>query len=113
MIEASAWLWHICVLSIHTLIIMNHQPNNPLHGVKLEDMLNQLVDRLGWQTLGQEVAINCFRSDPSVKSSLKFLRKTPWAREKVEQLYLDTFSGNATQSAAADPWAAAMKKLTD
>ncbi|WP_281543521.1 VF530 family protein [Grimontia sp. SpTr1] len=89
---------------------MDHQPNNPLHGVKLEQIINKLVEHYGWQALGNEIAINCFRSDPSVKSSLKFLRKTPWAREKVEQLYVDTFAGNATTE-KADPWAAALKKL--
>lgn len=87
---------------------MNHQPNNPLHGVKLEQIINQLVEHYGWQYLGREIAINCFRSDPSVKSSLKFLRKTPWAREKVEQLYLDTFSQSQPD---VDPWAASLNKL--
>lgn len=68
------------------------QPNNPLHGVKLADMLEFLVDRLGWAEMGAKINIRCFNSDPSVKSSLKFLRKTPWAREKVEQLYLKEVS---------------------
>ncbi len=66
------------------------QPNNPLHGVKLADILDYLVDFYGWEILGQRIDINCFNSDPSIKSSLKFLRKTQWARDKVEQLYLDT-----------------------
>jgi len=66
------------------------QPNNPLHGVKLADILNYLVDFYGWEILGQRIRINCFNSNPTVKSSLKFLRKTQWARDKVEQLYLDT-----------------------
>ena len=66
------------------------QPNNPLHGVKLSDILDYLVDFYGWEILGQRIDINCFNSDPSIKSSLKFLRKTQWARDKVEQLYLDT-----------------------
>ncbi|MBD1583053.1 VF530 family protein [Pseudoalteromonas sp. S16_S37] len=69
------------------------QPNNPLHGVKLEDIIIKLEQELGWQALGEAINIRCFTHDPSVKSSLKFLRKTPWAREKVEQLYLDTFHG--------------------
>ncbi|MDT0648828.1 VF530 family protein [Autumnicola edwardsiae] len=64
------------------------QKNNPLHGVKLVDMLNFLVEKYGWDELGKRINIRCFTHDPSVKSSLKFLRKTPWAREKVEQLYL-------------------------
>ncbi len=66
------------------------QPNNPLHGVKLADVLDYLVDFYGWEILGQRIDINCFNSNPSVKSSLKFLRRTQWARDKVEQLYLDT-----------------------
>ena len=67
------------------------QPNNPLHGVKLADMLEALIDHYGWQELGQTVKIRCFNNNPSVKSSLKFLRKTPWAREQVEQLYITAF----------------------
>ena len=67
----------------------NHpQPNNPLHGVTLEMILTYLVDRYGWEALGQKINIKCFTNDPSIKSSLKFLRKTPWAREKVEGLYV-------------------------
>jgi uncharacterized protein (DUF2132 family) len=66
------------------------QPNNPLHGVKLAEILVYLVDYYGFEILGQKVNINCFNSNPTVKSSLKFLRKTLWAREKVEQLYLET-----------------------
>lgn len=64
------------------------QPNNPLHGVTLERMLTQLVEHYGWAELGRRININCFKSDPSIKSSLTFLRKTPWARTKVEDLYL-------------------------
>ena len=67
---------------------MNEQQAiNPLHGVTLEQMVNTLVDYYGWQELGKRIDIRCFNSDPSVKSSLKFLRKTPWARKKVEALY--------------------------
>ncbi len=66
------------------------QKNNPLHGITLEVILNHLVDRFGWEILGQRIRVNCFISNPSIQSSLKFLRKTPWARAKVEQLYLDT-----------------------
>lgn len=76
---------------------MDHQPNNPLHGLKLEKIVTDLVDYYGWKQLGSLIKINCFISDPSVKSSLKFLRKTPWAREKVEGLYLDTFT-------TVNPW---------
>lgn len=67
---------------------MNTQKNNPLHGITLEMILNHLVKNYGWQYLATEVNINCFKSNPSVKSSLTFLRKTPWARTKVENLYM-------------------------
>lgn len=63
--------------------------NNPLHGITLEQIMKDLIDYYGWFRLGQLIKINCFNSDPSLKSSLKFLRKTPWARTKVENLYLD------------------------
>lgn len=63
---------------------------DPMHGVKLEQILQYLVDDYGWKKLGTYIKINCFQKDPTIKSSLKFLRKTPWAREKVEQLYLTT-----------------------
>jgi len=64
------------------------QPGNPLHGVTLEAIVTALADHYGWEELGQRINIRCFTSEPSVASSLKFLRKTPWAREKVESLYL-------------------------
>jgi len=64
------------------------QPRNPLHGITLEQMLVELVDCLGWEAMGREVAIRCFTHDPSIASSLKFLRRTPWARAKVEEMYL-------------------------
>ncbi len=70
------------------------QPNNPLHGVKLADILEFLVEKYGFKELSYQVNINCFKKDPSIKSSLKFLRKTPWAREKVEQLYLQSIDSN-------------------
>ncbi|MES2673207.1 MAG: VF530 family protein [Pseudomonadota bacterium] len=66
------------------------QKNNPLHGITLEQIIIKLSDHYGWEELGQRINIRCFQSEPSVKSSLKFLRKTPWAREKVEQLYIDS-----------------------
>ncbi|MDO7610579.1 MAG: VF530 family protein, partial [Crocinitomicaceae bacterium] len=66
------------------------QKNNPLHGVKLADILEALVTEYGWEELGYRIDIRCFNYDPSIKSSLKFLRRTPWAREKVERLYLKT-----------------------
>ncbi len=67
---------------------MTRTPKNPLHGVTLEAILNQLVATYGWDGLAQRIDIRCFKSDPSIKSSLTFLRKTPWAREKVEALYI-------------------------
>ena len=67
------------------------QVNNPLHGKPLEMIVKQLVDKFGWEELGSRINIKCFKNDPSIKSSLTFLRKTPWAREKVEKLYLLTF----------------------
>jgi hypothetical protein len=70
---------------------MTHdQKNNPLHGVTLEMMLNHLVSHYGWETMNERVRINCFYENPSIKSSLKFLRATPWARKKVEDLYLES-----------------------
>ena len=64
------------------------QPNHPLHGIKLIDIMEQLVDYFGWEELGRRIDIRCFNHDPSIKSSLAFLRKTPWARTKVEELYI-------------------------
>lgn len=68
---------------------MESQPNNPLHGVKLEQIIIELKERYGWEYLGYNINIRCFTNDPSVKSSLKFLRRTPWARKKVEDFYLE------------------------
>ena len=64
------------------------QPNNPLHGITLEMILTQLVADYGWTELGRKIDIRCFKHEPSIKSSLKFLRKTPWARVRVEELYI-------------------------
>lgn len=64
------------------------QARNPLHGITLATIVGELVAHFGWEDLGQRIPINCFSSDPSISSSLKFLRRTPWAREKVESLYL-------------------------
>lgn len=77
----------------------DRQKNNPLHGVTLEKVLTSLVERYGWDGLAQRINIKCFSSDPSIKSSLKFLRKTPWAREKVETLYLLAF-----EKPSPSPW---------
>ena len=69
---------------------MEEQKNNPLHGITLELILRTLVDEYGWELLGELIKIKCFNNNPTFKSSLTFLRKTPWAREKVEKLYLRT-----------------------
>jgi len=66
------------------------QPNNPLHGKTLEAIMVYLVSFYGWEKLGERIRINCFLKDPSIGSSLKFLRRTPWARKKVEELYIET-----------------------
>ena len=66
------------------------QPNNPLHGVKLKDIMEFLLEEYGWDALGKKIDIRSFNHDPSINSSLKFLRRTPWARAKVEELYLKT-----------------------
>jgi uncharacterized protein (DUF2132 family) len=71
---------------------MNNQPKNPLHGITLEQILVELEQRLGFKAMGEQVNIKCFTDSPSIKSSLKFLRKTPWARDKVEALYIHTMS---------------------
>ncbi len=67
------------------------QPKNPLHGITLEQVVTDLVDHYGWKNLADRISIGCFKDNPSVKSSLKFLQKTQWAREKVEKLYISTF----------------------
>jgi uncharacterized protein (DUF2132 family) len=69
----------------------NEQPRNPLHGLTLEKIITKLRDHYGWDGLAERIDVNCFKSDPSIKSSLKFLRKTQWARDKVESLYISTF----------------------
>lgn len=72
--------------------MVNPQSNDPLHGITLEMIVTQLVDRYGWAELGRRIPIRCFTDNPSVKSSLKFLRRTPWARKKVEELYLKSIT---------------------
>ncbi len=72
------------------MIMEDKNKNNPMHGITLEMIINSLVEDYGWDNLGKRIDIRCFKNDPSVKSSLKFLRRTPWARTKVENLYLDT-----------------------
>ncbi len=73
----------------------NPHPRDPLHGVTLEMMLNRLASRYGWEELGVLIPIRCFQFDPSIKSSLTFLRRTPWARAKVEALYRRSVAGEA------------------
>lgn len=68
----------------------SEQPNNPLHGITLEVMLKHLVRELGWEEMARRVEIRCFMFEPTLTSSLRFLRRTPWARQKVEEMYLDT-----------------------
>lgn len=75
------------------------QEQDPLHGISLQKILEYLEAKLGWEKMGQQVKIKCFTHDPSIKSSLKFLRKTPWAREKVEQLYIRQVQRNSKQAA--------------
>ena len=70
--------------------MIEQKPNDPLHGIALEQIVNSLVEYYGWSELGDRINIRCFNDDPSVRSSLKFLRKTPWARKKVENLYIVT-----------------------
>jgi uncharacterized protein (DUF2132 family) len=91
---------------------MTEQQNNPLHGLTLQTILETLEKQLGFENMGKEVKINCFTSDPSIKSSLKFLRKTPWAREKVEQLYLQTVN-TPSKSTEKFVWPDLTKKNPD
>jgi uncharacterized protein (DUF2132 family) len=77
----------------------NPQPNNPLHGITLEIILNKLVQKYGWLELGERIPIKCFTDNASINSSLKFLRKTPWARKKVEGLYLKSIANDQNMDA--------------
>jgi uncharacterized protein (DUF2132 family) len=80
----------------------NPQPKNPLHSITLETMLNQLVKHYGWLELGERIPIKCFTDNASIKSSLKFLRQTPWARKKVEDLYLKSIANAQSMGAIKD-----------
>lgn len=75
-----------------------HEQSNPMHGITLERMLTELVAHYGWNAMGQKIQIRCFTSDPSIPSSLKFLRRTPWARQKVEAMYRDLLRVRARQA---------------
>jgi uncharacterized protein (DUF2132 family) len=77
--------------------MQEQQPNNPVHGVKLADMLSYLIDVYGWDGLAARINVRCFKFDPSVNSSLAFLRKTPWAKEELQQLYINTVTRNQTK----------------
>ncbi|ORM68871.1 VF530 family DNA-binding protein [Pantoea rwandensis] len=84
-----------------------HSSSDPMHGVTLEMIVNALVARYGWVELSKLININCFKNDPSVKSSLKFLRRTPWARAEVEALYLDSLdepTADDKEDSGFNPW---------
>lgn len=90
-----------------------HVSKDPLHGVTLEAIINALVARYGWAEMARRININCFKSDPSVKSSLKFLRRTPWARAEVEALYIESLNDKAVLENSPkdeDPWGNWKKK---
>ena len=76
------------MVNLHNVILYMNDNKDPLHGITLAAMLDTLVEKYGWEELGSRINIRCFNHDPSIKSSLKFLRRTPWAREKVEKLYV-------------------------
>lgn len=85
-----------------------HAAKDPLHGITLEALLTALVAKYGWAELAKRININCFKSDPSIKSSLKFLRRTPWARSEVEALYIDSLDEPSLvtqEEKAENPWA--------
>lgn len=88
------------------------QPNNPLHGIKLADILDYLVAEFGWEELGTRTSIHAFESNPTVKSSLKFLRRTPWARDKVEYLYFRSIKNNLPPKFNQKPLNKISPKLT-
>jgi len=85
-------LWGLGLGENNYLYVMQEQINNPLHGKRLDTIVESLVEFYGWEELGRRIKIRCFNENPSIKSSLSFLRKTPWAREKVEKLYCQTVS---------------------
>jgi uncharacterized protein (DUF2132 family) len=79
-----------------------HEQSNPMHGITLERILTELVAHYGWNAMGQKIEIRCFTTDPSIASSLKFLRRTPWARQKVEKMYGDLLRVRARQAPTPD-----------
>ncbi|WP_299266925.1 VF530 family protein [uncultured Psychrosphaera sp.] len=82
---------------------MSTQINNPLHGITLQNLLTDLVDYYGWEYLAEQIEVRCFMFDPTIKSSLKFLRKTQWARDKVEAMYLAMLA-EKVENPVEDPW---------
>jgi uncharacterized protein (DUF2132 family) len=107
---------------------LTEQINNPLHGITLQNLLTELVDNYGWEYLAEQVEVRCFMFDPSIKSSLKFLRKTQWARDKIEAIYLSMLDGQVdnkvankvrnevapfaeNQAEIEDPWAQSLNTL--
>ncbi|CCP05042.1 hypothetical protein BN440_pEA290015 (plasmid) [Erwinia amylovora MR1] len=105
------------VCAIHTDLpdttMTTHSSKDPLHGVTLEALLTMLVARFGWQQLAERININCFKSDPSIKSSLKFLRRTPWARKEVEDLYIASLKDNHSakpEMPTDNPWNSRQRK---
>ena len=91
------------------------QPRNPLHGITLQQMLEGLVEHYGWPTLGSRIRIRCFNDNPTIKSSLTFLRKTPWARQKVQEMYLSMvqFQARAAKRQLSPPGTNAPSPETD
>ena len=101
-------------LNLYSIKMIDKQPNNPLHGITLEQVVTRLEKRYGWEYLARNININCFKSNPSVKSSLKFLRRTPWARLKVEAFFIAAFADKAAtgrSDSAAGPWAKSLAHL--
>ena len=91
--ETAGWMWNYRSLSEGNRTMTIPQPNNPLHGVTLEMMLRQMIDQFGWEGLARDMPINCFLVDPTLASALKYLRKAPRARQKVENIYLGFVAG--------------------
>jgi len=109
-LHLSSLLSIVCAISQDSpdLTMTTHAAKDPLHGLTLEALLIKLEARYGWEELAKRVNINCFKSDPSIKSSLKFLRRTPWARKEVEDLYIASLEDEVRGQAAPladDPWA--------
>ena len=101
-------------VNLYSNEMKDKQPNNPLHGITLEQVVTRLEKRYGWEYLARNININCFKSNPSVKSSLKFLRRTPWARVKVEAFFIAAFPDKAVavrSDTASGPWGKSLAHL--